>query len=83
MHGSRLRLTDIDFLKVHHQYTTADRRMTTPPLEVLYEDNHLLVVNKPAGLPTMGTPDGTPTLLTLAKDYIKRRCRKPGNVYWA
>ena len=55
--------------------------MTTPALEILYEDNHLLVVNKPAGLPTMGAPDGTPTLLTLAKDYVKRRFQKPGNVY--
>ena len=55
--------------------------MTTPPLEVLYEDNHLLVVNKPAGLPTMGAPGGAATLLTLAKDYVKRRCQKPGNVY--
>ena len=55
--------------------------MPTPELEILYEDNHLLVVNKPAGLPTMGTPEGTPTLLTLAKDYIKHRYHKPGNVY--
>jgi 23S rRNA pseudouridine1911/1915/1917 synthase len=49
--------------------------------EVLYEDNHLLVVNKPAGLATMGTPGGTPTLLTVAKDYVKQRYEKPGNVY--
>ena len=48
---------------------------------VLYEDNHLLVLNKPAGLPTMGTPEGTPTLLTLAKEYIKQKYQKPGNVY--
>ena len=52
-----------------------------PPLEILYEDNHLLAVNKPAGLATMGTPAGQPTLLTLAKEYIKRRYHKPGNVY--
>jgi 23S rRNA pseudouridine1911/1915/1917 synthase len=51
------------------------------PLPVLYEDNHLLVLNKPAGLPTMGTPDGTPTLLTLAKEYVKQKYQKPGNVY--
>jgi len=50
-------------------------------LKVLYEDNHLLVVDKPAGLATMGARAGTPTLLGLAKDSIKRRCRKPGNVY--
>jgi 23S rRNA pseudouridine1911/1915/1917 synthase len=52
-----------------------------PALDVLYEDNHLLVLNKPAGLPTMGTPDGVPTLLMLAKDYIKEKYQKPGNVY--
>ena len=49
--------------------------------EVIYEDNHLLAVNKPAGLPTMGTPDGRPTLLAIAKQYIKRKYHKPGNVY--
>jgi 23S rRNA pseudouridine1911/1915/1917 synthase len=51
------------------------------PLHVLYEDNHLLAVVKPAGLPTMGTPEGHATLLTLAKEYVKQRYRKPGNVY--
>lgn len=55
--------------------------MNLPPLQVLYEDNHLLVVNKPAGLPTMGTPGGTPTLLTVAKEYVKEHYNKPGNVY--
>jgi 23S rRNA pseudouridine1911/1915/1917 synthase len=52
-----------------------------PALEVLYEDNHLLVLNKPALLPTMGTPDDRATLLSLAKQYIKERHHKPGNVY--
>jgi 23S rRNA pseudouridine1911/1915/1917 synthase len=52
-----------------------------PPLEVLYEDNHLLVLNKPAMLPTMGTPGDRATLLTVAKQYIKERYNKPGNVY--
>jgi 23S rRNA pseudouridine1911/1915/1917 synthase len=55
--------------------------MPTDTLEVLYEDNHLLAINKPAGLPTMGTPGDRPTLLSLAKQYIKRRYGKPGNVY--
>ncbi len=55
--------------------------MSIPALEVLYEDNHLLVLNKPAGLPTMGTPGPAPTLLILAKDYIKAKYHKPGNVY--
>jgi len=55
--------------------------MHLPRLEVLYEDNHLLAVAKPAGLPTMGTPDNRPTLLSVAKEYVKSRYRKPGNVY--
>jgi 23S rRNA pseudouridine1911/1915/1917 synthase len=55
--------------------------MPFPALDILYEDNHLLVLNKPAGLPTMGTPGPAPTLLTVAKDYVKQKYRKPGNVY--
>ena len=50
-------------------------------LSILFEDNHLLAVVKPAGLPTMGTAAGKPTLLTLAKQYVKDRYQKPGNVY--
>ncbi len=50
-------------------------------LQVLYEDNHLLALNKPAGLATMGLSPGAPTLLAAAKEYIKRKCAKPGNVY--
>jgi 23S rRNA pseudouridine1911/1915/1917 synthase len=54
-----------------------------PPstLDVLYEDNHLLVVNKPAGLPTVGVGPEEWSLVKLAKLYIKRRYAKPGNVY--
>lgn len=51
----------------------------TPP--ILYEDNHLLALNKPAGLATMGTPAGVPTLLTLAAAYLREQYAKPGNVY--
>jgi 23S rRNA pseudouridine1911/1915/1917 synthase len=50
-------------------------------LDVLYEDNHLLVLNKPAGLVTMGVAPGEPSLLAIAKSYIQRKYAKPGNVY--
>lgn len=50
-------------------------------LEVIYEDNHLLAVNKPPGLPTMGVAAHATSLVALAKQYIKRRYSKPGNVY--
>ena len=50
-------------------------------LDVLYEDNHLLAVNKPAMLPTMGVGDDRESLLTVAKEYVRRMYNKPGNVY--
>src|SRR5262249_15415123 len=50
-------------------------------LDVLYEDNHCLAVNKPAGLLTQGVPPGIPTLEALTKGYLKERYHKPGNVY--
>src|SRR5688572_1248132 len=50
-------------------------------LEVLYEDNHLLAVNKPAMLPTMGVADDRDSLLAVAKEYVRRKYNKPGNVY--
>lgn len=52
-----------------------------PQLDVLYEDNHLLVVNKPAMLPTMGVASPRPSLLSVAKEYIREKFDKPGNVY--
>jgi Pseudouridylate synthases, 23S RNA-specific len=50
-------------------------------LDIIYDDNHLLVVVKPADIATMGLPEGEETLLTVAKDYVKERYHKPGNVY--
>lgn len=52
-----------------------------PPLDVLYEDNHLLVVNKPAGIPTQGAASGDDSLVVRAKTYLKRQYAKPGNVF--
>lgn len=50
-------------------------------LDVLHEDNHILAVCKPAGLPTMGVSSDRPSLLSLAKQYLKDKYNKPGNVY--
>ena len=50
-------------------------------LRPLFEDNHLLVLNKPAGLPTMGADAGADSLLVRAKEYLKEKYQKPGNVY--
>ncbi len=51
-------------------------------LEVLYEDNHCLAVNKPAGLPSQGDESGAETLVDRRPTrYLKQRYGKPGNVY--
>lgn len=48
---------------------------------VLYEDNHLLGVYKPGGWLVQGDRTGDPTLMDWAKDYLKRKYLKPGNVF--
>lgn len=50
-------------------------------LEILYEDNHLIVVNKPAGWVTQGALPGVPSLYDAVCDYLKEKYHKPGNVY--
>ena len=54
---------------------------TEPDLEIIFEDNHLLVINKPAGLLSQEDHTGRPDALSLCKDYIKKRYNKPGNVF--
>ena len=50
-------------------------------INILYEDNHLLVVIKPTNLPTCLDSSNDKDLLTLMKEYIKEKYQKPGNVY--
>jgi len=50
-------------------------------IDVIFEDNHLLVLNKPPLIATMGAAAGEPSLLEEAKKYLKRKYNKPGNVY--
>jgi len=50
-------------------------------LQVLYEDNHCLVLAKPAGLLMAGDVTGDDTLLDRGKRYIREKYSKPGNVY--
>ena len=49
--------------------------------QILYEDNHLLALNKMPGQITQGDKTGDPSLADLVKDYLKQRDNKPGNVY--
>jgi len=50
-------------------------------LDLIHEDNHLLVVNKPAGLLVQGDSTGDVTLADICEDYIRRKYNKPGNVF--
>lgn len=51
------------------------------PIPVLYEDNHLLAVVKPPGVPSQEDESGDPDMLTLLKADLKQRHNKPGNVF--
>lgn len=50
-------------------------------VDILFEDNHLLVVDKPAGMATMGAAEGQATVARWAANYLKRKYHKPGNVF--
>ena len=50
-------------------------------IKIIYEDNHLLVVEKPVNIPSQQDRSGDKDILTLMKEYIKERYNKPGNVY--
>lgn len=50
-------------------------------IEVLYEDNHLLIVNKASGDLAQGDKTGDIPLVEHAKEYIKKKYNKPGDVF--
>lgn len=50
-------------------------------IKILYEDNHLLVVEKPINILVQADDTGDLDLLTILKDDLKKRYNKPGNVY--
>ena len=50
-------------------------------LKVIYEDNHIIVVEKPVNIPSQADKTGDIDLLTIIKQYIKEKYQKPGNVY--
>lgn len=56
-------------------------KSTVENLEVLFEDNHLLVVNKKAGDIVQGDKTGDTPLSEIAKAYIAKKYNKPGKVY--
>lgn len=55
--------------------------MNKPSLKILFEDNHLIVVDKPPLLPTMGVAANRPSVVSEVKTYLKEKYQKPGNVF--
>ena len=52
-----------------------------PPYSVVYEDNHLLIVNKDPGVLVQSDRTGDPSLTEILKEYIKEKYDKPGDVF--
>ena len=52
-------------------------------LRILHEDNHCLAVDKPAGLLVQADRTGDPTLLDAAREYLRSKYQKPGNIFVA
>lgn len=50
-------------------------------LKILYEDNHIIVVEKPPNIPSQGDKTEDEDMLTIIKKYLKEKYQKPGNVY--
>jgi len=49
--------------------------------DILFEDNHLLALNKKPGVLAQGDSTGDPSLVEQTKEYLKERYKKPGNVF--
>ena len=50
-------------------------------LNILYEDNHIIVVVKPYNVLSQGDSTGDTSIMDMIKDYLKEKYNKPGNVY--
>ncbi|MEG1581657.1 MAG: RluA family pseudouridine synthase [Clostridia bacterium] len=50
-------------------------------MDILFEDNHIIVVKKPQNVPSQEDASGDKDMLTMVKEYIKEKYNKPGNVF--
>lgn len=55
--------------------------MKNNAIDILYEDNHLVAVNKPAGVPVQGDDSGDKPLIEHVSEYIKTKYNKKGEAY--
>ncbi len=54
---------------------------TLPDIPIIFEDNHLLVISKPHDVLSQEDHTGDPDVLTLCKEYLKKKSDKTGSVY--
>lgn len=50
-------------------------------INIIYEDNHIIVVEKPVNIPSQEDKTGDLDMLNIVKEYLKEKYKKPGNVY--
>lgn len=50
-------------------------------MDILYEDNHIIVVSKPQGVPSQPDETGDKDMLTMVKEYVKEKYNKPGEAF--
>jgi 23S rRNA pseudouridine1911/1915/1917 synthase len=55
--------------------------MAMMDLEIIYEDNHLIAINKPNGILVHADDTGDSSLEEVLKEYVKEKYQKPGNVF--
>lgn len=63
------------------KYTNCKRQGSKTMLNVIYEDNHILVVVKPQNIPTQGDISGDTCMVDLVENYLREKYEKKGNVY--
>ncbi len=64
-----------------HRNVVLLHKINKNKMEVVYEDNHLIVVNKQSGEIVQGDKTGDRPLSELVKEYLKEKYQKPGNVF--
>lgn len=50
-------------------------------IKIIYEDNHLIIIEKPSGILSQAGSLDLPDILSMTKDYLKEKYNKPGEVY--
>lgn len=68
-------------MKSKNPHIEESKKSTPSNLQVLFEDNHLIVINKRVGDIVQGDKTGDSPLSDVVKQYLKEKYNKPGNVY--